>query len=119
VQYLTTDVAIHAQTVRLLALHAAWKIDTGRPFLREASLAKAAASKAAAAMTFASHEVHAGIGFMVDYDLQLYTMRGKYWEYNLGDYRYHLERAMAESEDRLVMFEPAEAQAPLRELVKF
>jgi alkylation response protein AidB-like acyl-CoA dehydrogenase len=98
VQYLVTDIAIHCDLVRLQALQAAWRIDSGRSFLREASLAKGAASKAAAAMTFASHEVHAGIGFMIDYDLQLFTQRGKHWEFNLGDHRYHLERVVAESE---------------------
>jgi alkylation response protein AidB-like acyl-CoA dehydrogenase len=98
VQYLCTDVAIQAHVTRLLSLRAAWRIDSGRSFLREAALAKAAASKAAGAMTFAAHEVHAGIGFMSDYDLQLYTQRAKHWESNLGDRRYHLERVMAESE---------------------
>jgi alkylation response protein AidB-like acyl-CoA dehydrogenase len=107
IQYLTTDVAIQGHTARLLALQAAWRIDSGRSFLREASLAKAAASKAAAGMTHASHEVHAGIGFMIDYELQLYTMRCKHWEYNLGDARYHLERAMVESEGRHTLFESA------------
>jgi acyl-CoA dehydrogenase len=105
VQRLVTDVAVEAANLRLLALHAAWKIDSAQPFAREASLAKAAASKAAAAMTFASHEVHAGIGFMNDYDLQLYTMRCKHWEYNLGDARHCLKRAMNESEGKLICFE--------------
>jgi len=99
VQYLCTDIAIEGQLTRLLALQAAWKIDAGRPFQREASLAKAQASKAAAAMTFAAHEVHAGIGFMIDYDLQLYTLRGKHWEYNLGDQRHHLELVARQTEE--------------------
>lgn len=97
VQYLCTDVAIHGHLTKLLTLQAAWRIDTGRPFLREAALAKASASRAAAAMTFAAHEVHAGIAFIKDYDLQLYTLRGKHWEWSLGDLRYHLERAVEES----------------------
>jgi len=115
VQRLVTDVAVEAANLRLLALYAAWKIDSGQPFLREAALAKAAASKAAAAMTFASHEVHAGIGFMNDYDLQLFTTRCKHWEYNLGDARYCLERAMDESEGKLTTFEAAPAT---REMVQ-
>jgi alkylation response protein AidB-like acyl-CoA dehydrogenase len=94
VQYLASDVAIHRHNTDLLALHAAWKIDTGQPFARDASYAKAAASKAISHMTWASHEVHAGIAFMVDYDLQLYTLRGKHWEFNLGDYRYCLDRSL-------------------------
>jgi len=94
VQYLCTDITLEHYVARLLTLQAAWRIDTGRTFLREASLAKAAASRAAAAMTFAAHEVHAGVGFMNDYDLQLYTRRAKHWEFNLGDYRHHLDEAM-------------------------
>ncbi len=97
VQYLCTDIAMHLHRTRLLTLQAAWRIDSRRPFLREAALAKAAASRAAAAMTFAAHEVHAGVAFVIDYDLQLYTRRAKHWEYNLGDLRYHLDRACAES----------------------
>jgi alkylation response protein AidB-like acyl-CoA dehydrogenase len=94
VQYLASDVAIHRHNTDLLALHAAWKIDTGQPFRRDAAFAKAAASKAIAHMTWAAHEVHAGIAFMVDYDLQLYTLRGKHWEFNLGDYRHCLDVAL-------------------------
>ena len=97
VQYLCSDIAIHCHQTRLLTLQAAWRIDSDRSFLREAALAKASASRGAAAMTFAAHEVHAGIAFVNDYDLQLYTRRAKHWEYNLGDLRYHLDRACAES----------------------
>lgn len=97
VQYLCTDIAIHYHQTSLLTLQAAWRIDAGESFLREAALAKASASRAAAAMTFAAHEVHAGVAFISDYDLQLYTRRAKHWEYNLGDLRYHLDRACAES----------------------
>jgi alkylation response protein AidB-like acyl-CoA dehydrogenase len=95
VQYLASDVAIHRHNTDLLALYAAWKIDQGQPFARDAAFAKAAASKAIAHMTWASHEVHAGIAFMLDYDLQLYTLRGKHWEFNLGDYRHCLDVALS------------------------
>ena len=97
VQYLCSDIAIHCHQTRLLTLQAAWRIDSDRSFFREAALAKASASRGAAAMTFAAHEVHAGVAFVTDYDLQLYTRRAKHWEYNLGDLRYHLDRACAES----------------------
>jgi len=97
VQYLCTDIAIHGHNTGLLALNAAWRIDAGEPFARQAAFAKAAASKAIATMTWAAHEVHAGVGFMLDFDLQLYTLRGKHWEFNLGDHRYSLEQAAAEA----------------------
>lgn len=103
VQYLVTDIAIDVHLTKLLTLQAAWRATEGLPFKREAALAKAQASKAASVMIHRAHEVHAGIGFMNDYDLGLFTRRAKNWETNLGDYRYHLERAMAETgtEERL------------------
>jgi alkylation response protein AidB-like acyl-CoA dehydrogenase len=98
VQYLCTDIAIHTHLTRLLTLNAAWRIDSGQSFSREASLAKAQSSKSIAALTYASHEVHAGIGFMSDYDLTLYTLRGKHWEFNLGDQRHHYDLAARQTE---------------------
>jgi alkylation response protein AidB-like acyl-CoA dehydrogenase len=95
VQYRVTDVAIDAHNTGLLALHAAWAIDAGRPFLRAAAMAKAASSRAAARMPEAGHEVHAGIAFMIDYDLQLYTRHCKHWEFSLGDRRTSLEQVAA------------------------
>ena len=41
-----------------------------------------------------AHEVFAGHGFMLETDLQLYTRRAKYWQYNLGEARYHFEAAV-------------------------
>ncbi|MGE0388070.1 MAG: acyl-CoA dehydrogenase family protein [Gammaproteobacteria bacterium] len=97
VQYLCTEIAIETHRTRLLTMQAAWCQATGRPWKREAALAKAAACRAAVAAIHGGHEVHAGIGFMVDYDLQLFTRRAKHWEWNLGDYRYHLERSLVEA----------------------
>lgn len=95
VQYLVTDVLLDTHMAKLHTLHAAWLIDSGQPFTREAALAKAVASKAAAHMMRQAHEVHAGVAFMVDHDLQLYSRRAKYWEWNLGDARYHQDLALA------------------------
>ncbi len=45
-------------------------------------------------MTRQAMEVHAGVAFMEEHDLQLYTRRAKGWEVGLGDMAYHQE-AMA------------------------
>lgn len=90
VQYLCTDILHHYRHTSLLALHAASREDEP-DFLLRASMAKAQACLAAPAMTFAAHEVHAGIAFIEDYDLQLYTRRAKLWENSYGDRRAHLD----------------------------
>lgn len=58
------------------------------------AIANAAASRAAHHMTRQAMEVHAGVAFMEEHDLQLYTRRAKGWEVGLGDMAYHQE-AMA------------------------
>ena len=88
VQYMVSDVLIDLHRADLLARQAAFRIDTGRPYEREAAIAIAFGKRACAHLHRQAHEVHAGIGFMLEHDLTLYSRRGKYWENNLGDARY-------------------------------
>ena len=91
VQYLVTDILIDLHRADLLARQAAFRIDAGKTFEREAAIAVAFGKRAAAHLHRQAHEVHAGVGFMLEHDLTLYSRRAKYWENNLGDAKYHLE----------------------------
>ena len=55
---------------RLLALRAAWLRDVGRPFTREASMAKLYASEAAQRATHAAIQVFGGYGYMREYSVE-------------------------------------------------
>jgi alkylation response protein AidB-like acyl-CoA dehydrogenase len=92
VQYMVSDILIALHSADLLAKQAAYRIDAGMPFGREAAMAIAFGKKAAAHLHRQAHEVHAGVGFMVEYDLQLFSRRSKYWENNLGDARYYQQQ---------------------------
>ncbi|MGE4649484.1 MAG: acyl-CoA dehydrogenase family protein [Myxococcota bacterium] len=94
VQYLCSDIAIDLHLSSLLARQAAWRVDEGLPHQVELALANAQASEAAQRMVRQAHEVFAGHGFMLETDLQLYTRRAKYWQYNLGEARDHFEAAV-------------------------
>ena len=74
---------------RLATYYAAWLIDRGQLADYFVSLAKAQASDAARIVCFEGHEIHAGIGFMREYDLQLYYRRAKVAELEFGDARAH------------------------------
>jgi alkylation response protein AidB-like acyl-CoA dehydrogenase len=89
VQFLCTDIAIDTHLTELLCHQAAWRLDNGLPARREVSLAKAKASRAIQRIVHCAHEVHAGVAFMVETDVQLYTRRAKHWEFDLGEARYH------------------------------
>jgi 3-oxocholest-4-en-26-oyl-CoA dehydrogenase beta subunit len=92
VQYLCTDIGIDSHLTNLLARRAAWLIDTGRPSERAVAAAKLYASKSAAHMTHQAHEVFAGVAFMMEHDLHLFTRHAKHWEHDLGDVRHHSEQ---------------------------
>ena len=62
---------------RLLALRAAWLRDRGRPFTREAAMAKLYASEMAQRATHAAVQVLGGNGYMQDYAVERYARDGR------------------------------------------
>lgn len=58
------DLAVMAQTARDLTYHAAWLKDVGRPFKREAAMAKLYATEAAVTATREATQIFGGYGFM-------------------------------------------------------
>jgi len=92
VQYLVSDILIDLHRADLLAKQAAFRIDAGRSSEREAAMAVAFGKRAAAHLHRQAHEVHAGVAFIVEHDLSLYSRRSKFWENHLGDARYYEER---------------------------
>ena len=92
VQYLCSDIAIGMHLTSLLSREAAWLIDEGEPSAKHVSIAKGYASGAIQLIVHQGQEVHAGVAFMLEHDMQLYTRRAKHWEFNLGDAAYHYEK---------------------------
>jgi alkylation response protein AidB-like acyl-CoA dehydrogenase len=62
---------------RLLALRAAWLRDHGRPFTREAAMAKLYASEMAQRATHAAVQILGGNGYMRDYVVERYARDGR------------------------------------------
>jgi acyl-CoA dehydrogenase len=62
---------------RLLALRAAWLRDRGRPFTREAAMAKLYASEMAQRATHVAVQVLGGNGYMRDYAVERYARDGR------------------------------------------
>jgi len=96
IQYMVSNILIDLHRADLLAKQAAYLIDADKPFAREASIAVAFGKTAAAHLNRDAHEVHAGVGFILDHDLNLFSRRSKYWENNLGDARYYHEQLAVE-----------------------
>ncbi len=92
VQYMVSDILIALHSADVLVRQAAYRIDAGLPYERQAAMAIAYGKKAAAHLHRQAHEVHAGMGFMLEHDLQLFSRRSKFWENNLGDARHYQEQ---------------------------
>ncbi|MEZ5143856.1 MAG: acyl-CoA dehydrogenase family protein [Acidimicrobiales bacterium] len=64
VAFKVADLAVLAQAARGLVYDAAWRRDTGRPFKKEAAIAKLYATEAAVTATREATQIFGGYGFM-------------------------------------------------------
>ena len=64
VAFACSDLAVMAETAALLTYQAAWLRDTGRPYKRQAAMAKLYATESAVTATRAATQVFGGYGFM-------------------------------------------------------
>ncbi len=63
----------------------------GIPCTREVAVAKAWVSEAYRRVVNLGHQVFAGVGYMVDHDMPLYSVRAKAAELAFGDANFHQE----------------------------
>lgn len=84
IQFMIADMATELDAAELLVLRAAQLADLGRPFRREASMAKLYASEAAARATNKALQIHGGYGFIKDYPVERYYRDVKLTEIGEG-----------------------------------
>ncbi|MFC9790102.1 acyl-CoA dehydrogenase family protein [Rhodococcus sp. NPDC127528] len=84
VQYLCTDIAIATHLTSAHVRSAAGAIDAGNDPQPHLGLMRKQAAKAALQIVHSAHEVHAGIGYMVESNVHLFTDAAKRWQYDFG-----------------------------------
>ncbi len=77
---------------RWTTYEAMWKLDSGRPAAASVHMAKAVASEAYYKACTSTHEVHAGIGIVREYGLNLHTQMSRTLYHSLGDPKHHKRR---------------------------
>ena len=93
VQHMCADMLLMTESARSAAYYAAWALTEGDAQASLAvSVAKAYCSDAYREVANRGVQVHGGIGFTWEHDLQLYYKRGKSSETLFGDAAYHRER---------------------------
>jgi len=93
VKHQAADMLVAIENAKSLTYYAAWAVDEG---LDEAplavSMAKAAASDMYRKVASTGIQLHGGIGFTWEHDLQLYFKRARACEVAFGDATWHRER---------------------------
>jgi len=84
VAFKLSDMATKIEASKLLVYHAAWLKDNGKPFNKEAAMAKLFASEAAMEITSDAIQIHGGYGYVKDYDVERYFRDAKILEIGEG-----------------------------------
>ncbi len=80
IQELIANMATQIEASRMLVRYAAWCKDAGRPFSKEAAMAKLHASETAMWATTKAIQVHGGYGYIKDYPVERYFRDAKITE---------------------------------------
>ena len=91
VQHDCADMVMGIDAARLATYEAITRIEDGQPADKEIALAKTLANHAYKWTTLTAQQIHGGIGFMEEYDLQLWTRRAKVAELKFGASSGHVE----------------------------
>ncbi len=91
VQHHCADMAINCDGATLAAQEAVSRLAQGLPARREIAMAKAFCSRACQFVTLTAHQLHGGVGFMQEFDLQMYTRQMQGMALRLGTVDDHLE----------------------------
>jgi alkylation response protein AidB-like acyl-CoA dehydrogenase len=91
IKHKLANMVIDVDGSRYVTYHAAWLLSEGLPASREVAVAKAWANEACRRVVKDGQQVHGGIGYTKEYDLQLYTRRAKGAEIAFDDSDTHRE----------------------------
>jgi len=93
VKHPLAEMYVDVESFKSLCYWAAWQIDEGAPDASVAvSRAKAMASDAFARIGIDGVQLHGGVGYTAEYDIQLYLKRAKWARAAFGDADWHYER---------------------------
>ncbi len=91
IQHHCANMLIDIDGMRMLTYEAAWLLSAGLPADKEVAMAKAWVSDAIVRVAKLGHQVHGGVGYTIDHDLQLYYRRGRAAAALFGDANYQRE----------------------------
>lgn len=109
IQHMCADMLMWIDGGNLLTYEALWKMDQGLPAGVEASQAKAFCNEKCEASVRICQGIHGGIGFMMEFDLQLWYRRVCTWTMRLGtayEHRAKVARALLDQPGQVILGRP-------------
>ena len=104
VQHMCADMTIWVDGAQMLTYEALWKMDEGIPASVDVSQAKAFCNDKCQAAVRSSQVLHGGMGFMMEFALQLWYRRVCAWTMGLGtrfEHRARVSKALIEEPGRV------------------
>ena len=80
IQFMLADMATQVDAARLLTWRAAWLRDQGKPFEKEAAMAKLYASEVGMSVTTKAVQIFGGYGYTVEFPVERYMREAKLFE---------------------------------------
>ena len=100
IQHMAADMTIGVDGAQLLVREAIWRLEHGLPASVEVSQAKAFANEKCLAAVRMAQQIHGGIGFIAEFDQQLWYRRVAAWSLRCGTAPEHRARVAAALLDR-------------------
>ena len=108
-QHMCADMLMWVDGGDLLTYEALWKMDQGMPASVEVSQAKAFCNEKCQAVVRGCQVIHGGIGFIMEFDLQLWYRRVCAWTMRFGsayEHRARIARALLDHPGTVILGQP-------------
>lgn len=96
IQHFCANMLMHLEGARLMTYKAAWRTQQGLPSAKYVAMAKACASEAYTYAATTGNQIHGGIAYEKEQDMQLYFRRAHAALTTLGDPSFHREQIARE-----------------------
>ena len=80
IQWMLADMATQIDAARMMVYRAAWLKDQGKPYMKEAAMAKLYAGEVSSFVTNKALQIHGGYGYTRDYPMERYLRDAKITE---------------------------------------
>ncbi len=91
IQHKCANMLVDIDASRFITYEAGWKLSQGLPATKEVAMAKCWTGEAYRRVCAEGHQIHGGVGFITDHDMQRYFRQAKMMDIAFGDSNFYRE----------------------------